>query len=66
MHFEDFINEMTEEQYNIWYGVEATSNQKRVADNIREEVSEEEAGEEPLTPKQNRFISFIKSIFRRK
>lgn len=56
---------MTEEQYNIWYGVEATAKQKEVADRIREEVTEDDATPD-LTPRENRFISFIKSIFRRK
>lgn len=65
LHYEDFINDMTEEQYNIWYGVEATAKQKEVADRIREEVTEDDATPD-LTPRENRFISFIKSIFRRK
>lgn len=65
MHFEDFIEQMTEEQYETWYGIEATDRQKSVADRIREEVSEEEAINEPATVERNRFLDFFRRVFRR-
>lgn len=72
MHFEDFIEQMNDDQYEAWYGIEATDKQKQVADRIREESTEEEASEaiaEQTSPieqrSRNRFIQFFRSIFRR-
>lgn len=70
--FEDFINGMTESQYEYWLANEATEKQYDSAITIREELSEEQTegigeGEGGNTPeaRQNRFIQFLRGIFNR-
>lgn len=41
--FEKFIDGMENIEYEYWYNFEATKKQRKLADEIREEVSEEEA-----------------------
>ena len=65
MHFADFIDEMTEEQYDAWFEIEATRKQKEVASKIREQVSEEEALNNPSAREQNRIMEFFRRIFKR-
>lgn len=68
--FEDFINGMTESQYEYWLANEATEKQYDKAITIREELEEAEAigeGEGGNTPeaRQNRFIQFLRGLFNR-
>jgi len=68
--FEDFINGMTESQYEYWLANEATEKQYDSAITIREELSNEEGeqvSEGGNTPeaRQNRFIAFLRGLFNR-
>jgi hypothetical protein len=42
MHFEDFINEMSDFAYEYWLDNEASARQKEIALQIREELSDED------------------------
>lgn len=41
--FEKFIDGMENIEYEYWYNYEATKKQRELADDMREEVTEEEA-----------------------
>lgn len=39
--FESFIDEMSDTEYDYWYKQEATSRQKTLADQVREEIDDD-------------------------
>lgn len=41
--FEKFIDDMENIEYEYWYNFEATKKQRKLAEEIREEISEDEA-----------------------
>jgi len=67
--FEDFINGMTDSQYEYWLANEATENQYDKAITIREQLDDDELpiDENGDTPQErrNRLVQFLRSLFNR-
>ena len=61
--FSNFVDGMTDMEYDIWYEQEATGKQKALADSIREEVEEEESIEE-VKHNENQIVKFFRRLFR--
>ena len=61
--FDEFIDGMTDMEYEIWYANDATSKQKQDADTIREEVQEEDAPEE-IRRNENQIVRFFRRLFK--
>jgi hypothetical protein len=63
--FGNYIDAMTDIEYDYWYDNEASSKQKALADTIREEVQEDEAPEE-IEENRRSIMGFFRRLFRRK
>lgn len=68
LHYEDFIDGMDEEDYELWLSSDATEKQKVIAMRIREQIPESSNPNEPPTPQEKerayrKFISGFKRFF---
>jgi len=61
--FENFIDDMTDIEYDYWYENEASPKQKQLSDTIREEVEEKDVGKE--FRKQSSLIDYLKGLFKK-
>lgn len=61
--FEDFIDGMTDMEYDIWYESDASSKQKEFADSVREEIQDDETPTE-IQKNENQIVRFFRRLFR--
>lgn len=61
--FEDFIDGMTDMEYDIWYESDASSKQKEFADGVREEIQDDETPDE-IKKNENQIVRFFRRLFR--